>query len=105
MKNKKLYYLLMPLVVVMSSCTIDNVISSDDNSNNPASNIVINDGKPLTLLVDLNGLMPTTNTEPTEQQPTVFRSIQDIADEFCKMFPNVTIQWAYSKKSFGDWAM
>lgn len=105
MKKKQLYYLLMPLVVAISSCTIDNVTSNDNNSSNQASDIVINDGNPLTLLVDLNGLMPTTNTEPTEQQPTVFRSIQDIADEFCKMFPNVTIQWAYSKKSFGDWAM
>ncbi|MGN1077472.1 MAG: ABC transporter substrate-binding protein, partial [Candidatus Gallimonas sp.] len=66
--------------------------------------IKINDGKPVTLLVDINGLMPTTNTEPTEQQPVVFRSIQAIADEFCEMFPNVKIQWAYSKKSVGDWA-
>lgn len=66
--------------------------------------ILINDGNPLTLLVDLNTLMPTTNTEPTEQQPIVFRSIQTITDEFTEMFPNVTIQWAYSKKSAGDWA-
>ena len=66
--------------------------------------ITINDGKPITLLVDINQLMPTTNTEPTEQQPVVFRSIQDITDEFCEMFPNVTVQWAYSKKSVGDWA-
>lgn len=68
------------------------------------NDITINDGKPIELIFDLNGLLPTTNTEPTEQQPTVFRSIQDIADEFCKMFPNVTINWAYSKKSVGDWA-
>ena len=68
------------------------------------NDIVINEGKPVTLLVDLNGLLPTTNTEPTEQQPIVFRSIQDITDEFCEMFPNVTVQWAYNKKSVGDWA-
>ncbi len=66
--------------------------------------ILINEGKPITLLVDINGLLPTTNTEPTEQQPTVFRSIQEITDEFTEMFPNVTIEWAYSKKSVGDWA-
>lgn len=66
--------------------------------------IVINGGEPITLLVDLNQLIPTTNTEPTEQQPVVFRSIQAITDEFCEMFPNVTVQWAYSKKSVGDWA-
>lgn len=68
------------------------------------NDIVINEGKPVTLLVDLNGLLPTTNTEPTEQQPIVFRSIQDITDEFCEMFPNVTVRWAYNKKSVGDWA-
>ncbi len=70
----------------------------------PWNGILINEGKPITLLVDLNGLIPTTNTEPTEQQPVVFRSIQEITDEFTEMFPNVTIQWAYSKKSTGDWA-
>lgn len=68
------------------------------------NDILINDGKPLTLLVDINQLIPTTNTVPSEQQPIVFRSTQGIADEFCKMFPNVTIEWAYSKKSVGDWA-
>lgn len=68
------------------------------------NDILINGGEPLTLLVDINGLMPTTNTVPTDQQPVVFRSIQDITDEFTEMFPNVTIQWAYSKKSAGDWA-
>ena len=68
------------------------------------NNIVINDGKALELLVDLNQLMPTTNSEPTEQQPVVFRSVQNIADEFCEMFPNVSIKWAYNTKSVGDWA-
>jgi len=66
--------------------------------------ILINDGKPITLIVDLNTLMPTTNSEPTEQNPLVFNSIRGITAEFCSMFPNVTIEWAYSKKSSGDWA-
>lgn len=77
---------------------------SGNGSDSGWNGIVINEGKPLTLIVDLNGLMPTTNTEPTEQQPTVFRSIQEITDEFCEMFPNVTVEWAYSKKSVGNWA-
>ena len=70
----------------------------------PWNGILINDGEPVTLLVDINNLMPTTNTEPTEQQPVVFRSIQEITNEFTEMFPNVKIEWAYSKKSVGDWA-
>ena len=84
-----------------------NLAACKDGENSSSADawngILINDGKPLTLLVDINGLMPTTNTEPTEQQPTVFRSIQDITDEFTEMFPNVRVQWAYSKKSVGDW--
>lgn len=90
------------IIVSLASCGKNEVSSTSTSSG--IDGIVINDGKPLELLVDLNGLMPTTNTEPTEQQPTVFRSIQDIANEFCSMFPNVTINWAYSKKSVGDWA-
>ncbi len=70
----------------------------------PWNGILINDGKPIRLIVDLNGLLPTTNTEATEQSPVVFRSIVDITNDFCEMFPNVTVEWAYSKKSSGDWA-
>lgn len=93
---------------VLSGLMCLNFASCKDGENSSSADawngILINDGKPLTLLVDINGLMPTTNTEPTEQQPTVFRSIQDITDEFTEMFPNVRVQWAYSKKSVGDWA-
>lgn len=78
--------------------------SSSSSGSSGWKGITINDGEPIRLLVDLNGLLPTTNTEPTEQQPTTFRSIQGITDEFCEMFPNVTVDWAYSKKSVGDWA-
>lgn len=88
------------LGLALASCGTGDATSSDAEGWN---GILINDGKPLSLLVDLNGLLPTTNTEPTEQQPTVFRSIQDIADEFTEMFPNVSITWAYSKQSVGNW--
>lgn len=84
----------------MAACDVEGSGSTADDWNG----ISINDGKPITLLVDLNGLMPSTNTEATEQQPVVFRSIQEVTDEFTEMFPNVTIEWAYSKKSVGDWA-
>jgi len=49
----------------------------------PWNGILINDGKPVRLILDLNGLMPTTNTEATEQSPVVFNSIRDIAADFC----------------------
>ena len=93
----------MPLLLLaLCSCEAGDFQEPEPSSGR--EDIVINNGEPITLLCDLNGLLPTTNTEPTEQQPTVFRSIQDITDEFCAMFPNVTIEWAYSKKSVGDWA-
>lgn len=85
------------------------MISCDDRNGytgdvKPWNGIQINDGKPIRLIVDLNQLMPTTNSEATEQSPVVFNSIKDITREFQEMFPNVTIDWAYSKKSVGDWA-
>ncbi|MBO4540617.1 MAG: carbohydrate ABC transporter substrate-binding protein [Bacilli bacterium] len=93
---------LLLFAIALSACQNEGEPSSV--SIDPAESIVINNGEPITLLLDLNGLMPTTNTEPTEQQPTVFRSIQDITDEFIARFPNVSVEWAYSKKSVGDWA-
>ncbi|MGM9814187.1 MAG: ABC transporter substrate-binding protein [Candidatus Enteromonas sp.] len=98
---------LLFLLFALTACNggVSGSESSSSNGIEPGpGGIVLNDGKPLRLLFDLNGLMPTSNTEPTEQQPTVFRSIQDIADEFCEFYPNVTIDWAYSKKTVGDWA-
>lgn len=73
--------------------------SSPDASGEPASNGPgeIAGGRPVTLLVDLHGWMPTINTEPTAENPTVFRSTQLIADEFMKMHPNVKIEWARTK--------
>lgn len=99
-RNKMIALSLLALALGACSGPVESSEQSYDNE----YGIVLNDGKPMTLLLDLNGLLPTTNTEPTEQQPTVFRSIQDIADEFCEMFPNVSIEWAYSKKTVGDWA-
>ncbi|MBR2968786.1 MAG: extracellular solute-binding protein [Clostridia bacterium] len=101
MKKRIVVFLMVFTLLALSAC---------DGSNNGVyveggwNGILINNGKPITLLVDINQLIPTTNTVPTEQQPVVFRSTQSIADEFTEMFPNVTIQWAYSKKSVGDWA-
>ncbi len=107
MKNKRKYLSMATIALSGLFCLytaacgeVEPPVQSADSWND----ILINNGEPLTLLVDINGLMPTTNTEPTEQQPVVFRSIQAITDEFTEMFPNVTVQWAYSKKSVGDWA-
>ena len=62
---------------------------------------VLYDGKPITIRVDLNNYTPTVNTEATEEDPDVFLSSGVIAEEFTKMFPNVTIEWERTKGS--DW--
>ncbi|RED51975.1 ABC transporter substrate-binding protein [Cohnella phaseoli] len=57
----------------------------------------IAEGRPVTLSVDLHGWMPTLNKEATPENPNVFQSTQVIADEFMKLHPNVTIEWARTK--------
>ena len=100
MKKKGLLSLVLcGIMFACAACT-----APETTKAKPWNGILINDGDPITLIVDLNQLMPTTNTEATEQNPIVFRSIVDIVDDFCEMFPNVSIEWAYSKKSSGDWA-
>lgn len=53
--------------------------------------------QPVTLTVDLHGWMPTINSTPTPESPTVFNSPQRIADAFTELYPNVTIKWARTK--------
>lgn len=61
------------------------------------------------LLIDMHGWMPTINTEPTADNPTVFLSTQKIADEFMTTHPNIKIKWARSKpvggldKELAEW--
>ncbi len=65
---------------------------------------ILNDGKPLELQVDLQALMPSLITEPTVDNPIVIQASQQLADQFTKMYPNVTINWVRDKGAFGDWA-
>lgn len=61
-------------------------------------------GKKITLLCDIGNYIPTLNTEANANSPTVYQSTQHLADEFTKMYPNVTIKWDRTKAGFGDWA-
>jgi len=53
--------------------------------------------QPVKLVVDMHGWMPTLNTEPTAENPTVFLSPQKIADKFMQKNPHITIAWARTK--------
>ena len=54
------------------------------------------DGK-IELLVDMHGLMPTLNTEPTTENPTVILATRRIQEAFEKENPDIKIKWARSK--------
>ncbi|MHB1454681.1 MAG: ABC transporter substrate-binding protein [Saccharofermentanales bacterium] len=67
------------------------------------------ESEPIELVVDMHGWMPTVNTEPTADSPTVFLSTQKIADEFMDQNPDIKIRWARSKpvggldKELAEW--
>jgi ABC-type glycerol-3-phosphate transport system substrate-binding protein len=52
----------------------------------------------------MNNYLPSINETPTDQSPIVFRSIQILADEFMKIYPNVKIEWDRTKISVGNWS-
>lgn len=99
---KRLIVLLMSIAMMLpfAGCGSGNTSSSVKSGDYG----VVNDGKPVTLLLELGGFIPSANTEPTAEAPTVFRSMQYLADEFTKMYPNVTIEWDNTKGSFGNWS-
>jgi ABC-type glycerol-3-phosphate transport system substrate-binding protein len=103
-KKRITIYILLLSIIFLVSCGSENNATIVNNPYVKKYDFTVNNGEPITLIVDINNLMPTTNTVATPQQPLVFRSIQTIADNFMIEFPNVKIQWAYSKKSAGDWA-
>lgn len=54
-------------------------------------------GKPYTLRVDFNTLLPGID----ESDPDSFQSTQQLANQFMEMFPNVTVEWDRTKGD--DW--
>ncbi|MBB6670751.1 ABC transporter substrate-binding protein [Cohnella nanjingensis] len=62
-------------------------------SASPDDKIVINEGKPVRLLVDLNNLTPSISDKPTAENPQVFTSTNLIAQAFMEKYPNVKIEW------------
>ena len=102
---KRVMTIIMVLVLVLP------LFGCGEKGETPQNNVatdqgygLINEGKPVTLRVDLHALMPSMNTEATVENPIVLRAAQDLADEFTQMYPNVTIEWIRDKGAFGDWA-
>ncbi|MFD0713062.1 ABC transporter substrate-binding protein [Paenibacillus sp. GCM10027626] len=66
----------------------------DKSEDKKSGEIVINDGKPVRLIVDLNNLTPSISDKPTAENPQVFTSTNLIAEAFMEKYPNVKIEWA-----------
>jgi hypothetical protein len=64
----------------------------------PAGLPQINGGKPVRLEVDLHRTyQPSLNGIPAPEQNQVIVSTQRIADSFMAMYPNVTLEYCYTK--------
>ncbi|MHB1452696.1 MAG: ABC transporter substrate-binding protein [Saccharofermentanales bacterium] len=89
--------------IMVTGCTkATPVITKDQGSESKYGQI--NGGNPITINLDMNNYLPSINETPTDQSPIVFRSIQVLADEFMKLFPNVKIEWDRTKISVGNWS-
>ena len=96
---------LMLSIVACSGPETSETNSSNSSFGSDSDYGILNNGEPIELSIDFGGLLPSVNETPTAENPTVFRSSQYIADEFTKMYPNVTIKWEYAKGSLGDWCL
>ena len=85
MKKSKLIALLCGFVFLFSFLAGCGGGGKDDN------------GGKLELLVDMHGYMPTLNTEPTPESPTVILSTRLIEEAFEEANPDIDIVWARSK--------
>ena len=103
MKKFVSIFLCTCLLVTAMACGATPSGEGGDDEYQKQYDLVINDGKPVTITVDLNNFLPTTNTVADEHNPIVFRSIQTITDHFMVEFPNVTVKWNYNKKTLGNW--
>ena len=85
MKKSKLIALLCGFVFLFSFLAGCGGGGKDDN------------GGKLELLVDMHGYMPTLNTEPTPESPTVILSTRLIEEAFEEANSDIDIVWARSK--------
>lgn len=72
-----------------SGCTKQ---GNQGNADGTGTDKVINDGKPVTIIVSLGEYEPTDNEVPTQDAPTVFNSTRELIKKFEKMYPNVTVE-------------
>ena len=101
---RRLLSCLVCILLLLSFVACKPKDSSGDETVTAGEYGTINDGKPIELKVDLQSIMPSVITEPTADNPIVIQVSQKLADQFTKMYPNVTITWERGKGAFGDWA-
>jgi ABC-type glycerol-3-phosphate transport system substrate-binding protein len=101
---KKTLFLLAGLFLIGSAVfaggrrSSDGAASAAPSVQAPAGLRQINGGRPVRLEVDLHRTyMPSLNGVPAPEQSYVIVSTQRVADRFMAMYPNVTIEWCYTK--------
>lgn len=71
----------------------NNTPTNNDGGENTAQNgKVINNGEPVTIIVNLGEYAPTDNEIATENAPNVFNSTRELIEKFEAMYPNVTVK-------------
>ena len=92
------FWRILSIVLVMallgSALLGCNDTSKDVGSGNIAApnGKVINNGEPVTIIVNLGEYAPTDNEIATENAPNVFNSTRELIEKFEAMYPNVTVQ-------------
>ncbi len=92
LKSLSVLLIAVLLVSVLGACDSgDNGTTVPTGGTTSADVPLINDGKPVTIIVNLGEYEPTDNETPTEDAPTVFNSTRVLIAKFMELHPNVTV--------------
>lgn len=101
MINKRLRAVSCFLCALLAATSLAGCSKQDDQGKVDGTDKVINDGKPVTIIVSLGEYEPTDNEVPTQDAPTVFNSTRELIKKFEKMYPNVTVELDKSHPTSG----
>ena len=93
--------LLIAMLATMVACGDNNTQTSDPTQESLSAAEqaaqtygvpLINNGEPVTIIVNLGEYEPSDNEVPTEDAPIVFNSTRALIAKFMQMHPNVTVE-------------
>ncbi len=86
--------LLIPVLMLTGLAGCNTTPAGNTNSSAPTSGQevpLINNGEPVTIIVNLGEYAPSDNETPTEDAPDVFNSTRVLIQRFMELHPNVTV--------------